>query len=384
MPAAREGGRPQGGGGRRRPGAQLHRLAAVLPRGARAGGRRRAGRDAARAPGLPRLAVARRAPPLADDAARREAPPPAEHVLRLRRVGGPRPRAHVGVRGRRRVALRRRRRARRLRHPARAGAGASQRLRVRRDGGAHPRRPPSQLRRLLHGGRPRQRGPLQGDVVAAVPPVGDLPRAVPPPRRRRRARAVHDDGDPLRAPRRRLPRLHGAQAPLQERRRRRRWRRRAPSRILHAPAPPRRRRRVQARRSLRYGRDHAGVHQEAHAGGGGSGEAAHGPQVQVLVQVRGEVRHAEAGRDPSFRRRRLLRHGDRRGRSLHRRSVSSGHHRGGRARHRGRRLHRRGYDATGELTAAGGLRRRPAVLVRRRRGAHRRRTVSWACGQSSC
>lgn len=44
MPAAREGGRPQGGGGRRRPGAQLHRLAAVLPRGARAGGRRRAGR----------------------------------------------------------------------------------------------------------------------------------------------------------------------------------------------------------------------------------------------------------------------------------------------------------------------------------------------------
>jgi hypothetical protein len=60
----------------------------------------------------------------------------------------------------------------------------------------------------------------------------------------------------------------------------------APSRVLlHASTPPRR----------RQGRLGAGVHQEAHAGVQGSGRAAHGPQVQVRVRVRGERGDAKAG-----------------------------------------------------------------------------------------
>ncbi|KAF6997498.1 hypothetical protein CFC21_013713 [Triticum aestivum] len=103
VPATHQGGRRRGG----RQGNQLHRLAAVHPRGARAGGRRHAGRDVWRAPGVPRVGVARRVARRAGHRAGAQAQRPGADVLRLRRVGRPEAGAGAGVRGHCRVKLRR-------------------------------------------------------------------------------------------------------------------------------------------------------------------------------------------------------------------------------------------------------------------------------------
>ncbi|XBI43652.1 hypothetical protein VPH35_108398 [Triticum aestivum] len=132
--ASRQGGRRPGGG---RHGEQLRRLAAVDPRGARDGGRRRAGRDA----------LARRAAPRAGDQACRQTQRTKADVIRLRRVGRPEEGAEAGVHGHRSVAVRRHGGIRGLRVGGRAGGAARELLRGGRDEAAHPAHPPSRLRR---------------------------------------------------------------------------------------------------------------------------------------------------------------------------------------------------------------------------------------------
>ncbi|XBH60242.1 hypothetical protein VPH35_114865 [Triticum aestivum] len=161
-PESRQGGRRPGGG---RHGPQLRRLAAVHPRGARDGGRRRAGRDAQGAPGAPRVSVARRASQSSGDQACRQAQRAKADVLRLRRVGRPEEGAQAGVHGHRRIAVRRHGGVRGLRVGGRAGEAASERLRGGQDEAAHPSHPPSRLRRLVHGRHPRQRALLQRSVA---------------------------------------------------------------------------------------------------------------------------------------------------------------------------------------------------------------------------
>ena len=112
LPALGEVRRAQGS----RRGTQLHALAAVAPRGARAGGRGRERRDAGGAAALPRVGVTRRAAARrGDEAGRRRAARHPADVLRVRRLGGPAVPAQGGVRGRRRCRLRRRRGIRGLR-----------------------------------------------------------------------------------------------------------------------------------------------------------------------------------------------------------------------------------------------------------------------------